>query len=37
MVWCAVAIGLIISDRRLWRSPAPATVQLAYVGESRVR
>jgi hypothetical protein len=39
VVWCAVAIGLVIFDRQLWRGPAPAraTVQPAYGGESRVR
>ncbi len=38
-VWCVVAIGLVIFDRQLWRgpAPAPATVQPAYGGESRVR
>jgi uncharacterized protein len=38
-VWCAVAIGLVVFDRQLWRGPAsaPATVQPAYGGESRVR
>ena len=39
VVWLAVAIGLVIFDRRLWGgpAPAPATVQPAYGGESRVR
>jgi membrane protease YdiL (CAAX protease family) len=40
VVWLAVAIGLVIFDRRLWRgpAPAPATMQPAsYGGESRVR
>jgi hypothetical protein len=39
VVWCVVAIGLVIFDRRLWGgpAPAPATVQPAYGGESRVR
>jgi membrane protease YdiL (CAAX protease family) len=38
-VWCAVAIGLVVFDWRYWRgaAPAPATVQPAYGGESRVR
>src|SRR5215208_5457088 len=36
-VWCAVAIGLVVFDWRLWRGPAPATVQPAYQAESRVR
>jgi uncharacterized protein len=38
-VWCAVAIGLVVFDRRLWRgpAPAPATVQPTYQAESRVR
>jgi hypothetical protein len=38
-VWCAVAIGLVIFDWRFWRgpAPAPATVQPAHGGESRVR
>jgi uncharacterized protein len=36
-VWCAVAIGLVVFDRRLWRGPAPATVQPTYQAESRVR
>jgi uncharacterized protein len=39
VVWLAVAIGLVIFDRQLWRgpAPAPARVQPAYGGESRVR
>jgi uncharacterized protein len=39
VVWCVVAIGLVIFDWRFWRGPgpAPATVQPAYEGESRVR
>jgi uncharacterized protein len=39
VVWCVVAIGLVIFDWRFWRgpAPAPATVQPAYGGESRVR
>jgi membrane protease YdiL (CAAX protease family) len=39
VVWCVVAIGLVIFDWRFWRgpAPAPATVQPAYEGESRVR
>jgi uncharacterized protein len=38
-VWLAVAIGLVLLDWRSWRSPAPApaTFQLAYEGESRMR
>jgi membrane protease YdiL (CAAX protease family) len=38
-VWCVVAIGLVVLDWRFWRgpAPAPATVQAAYEGESRVR
>ena len=38
-VWLVVAIGLIVFDLRLWRSPAPrlATMQPAYRGESRAR
>jgi hypothetical protein len=38
-VWLAVAIGLVVFDWKAWRgpAPAPATVQLAYEGESRVR
>ena len=39
VVWCVVAIGLVIFDWRFWLgpAPAPATVQPAYEGESRVR
>jgi membrane protease YdiL (CAAX protease family) len=37
VVWFVVAIGLVILDWRFWRGPAPATVQPAYGGESRVR
>jgi uncharacterized protein len=39
VVWLAVAFGLVVLDRQLWRgpAPAPATVQPAYGGESRVR
>ena len=38
-VWCVVAIGLIVFDRKAWRgpAPAPATLQPAYGSESRVR
>jgi hypothetical protein len=38
-VWLAVAIGLVVFDLKAWRgpAPAPATTQLAYEGESRVR
>jgi uncharacterized protein len=38
-VWCVVALGLVVLDWRFWRGPvpAPATVQPAYEGESRVR
>jgi hypothetical protein len=38
-LWCAVAIGLVVFDWQFWRgpAPAPATTQLAYEGESRVR
>jgi membrane protease YdiL (CAAX protease family) len=38
-LWVAVAIGLVVFDWHSWRgsAPAPATVQPAYVGESRVR
>jgi uncharacterized protein len=38
-VWLAVAIGLIVFDWKAWRgpAPAPATTQLAYESESRVR
>ena len=41
VVWCAVAIGLVVFDWEFWRSPAPtpATVpgQPAYESESRVQ
>ena len=41
VVYCVVAIGLIIFDLRLWRGPAPASATMqpaaAYGGESRVR
>ncbi len=39
VVWCVVAIGLVIFDWRFWRAPAPepATVQPTYEDESRVR
>ena len=39
VVWCAVAIVLVVFDWRLWRGPAPAaaTVQPAYQAEPRVR
>ncbi len=39
VVYCVVAIGLVIFDRQLWRGPAsaPATVKPVYGGESRVR
>jgi len=39
VVWFVVAIGLVILDWRFWRgsAPAPATVQSAYGGASRVR
>jgi membrane protease YdiL (CAAX protease family) len=39
VVWCAVAIGLVVFDWRFWRAPAPAsaTMQLRYEGENRVR
>jgi membrane protease YdiL (CAAX protease family) len=38
VVWCAVAIGLVVFDWRFWRdpAPAPATVQPAYEGGPRV-
>src|SRR5215213_6879185 len=38
-VWLAVGIGLVIFDRKAWRgpAPAPARVQPANGGESRVR
>ena len=39
VVWCAVALGLVVFDWRFWRglAPAPATVQPMYEDESRVR
>ena len=39
VVLCVVAIGLVVFDWQFWRSPAPtpATVQLAYEGESQVQ
>jgi uncharacterized protein len=40
VVWCVVAIGLVVFDWRFWLGPAPtrATVRpAAYEGESRVR
>jgi membrane protease YdiL (CAAX protease family) len=39
VVAIAVAIGLVVFDWKAWRgpAPAPATTQLAYEGESRVR
>jgi CAAX protease family protein len=39
VVASAVAIALVVFDWKAWRgpAPAPATVQLAYEGESRVR
>src|SRR5215211_5676589 len=39
VLWLAVVIGLVIFDWRSWRgpAPAPATLQPAYGGESRVR
>jgi uncharacterized protein len=39
VVWCAVAIGLVVFDWRFWHSPAPATatVQPANESGSRVR
>src|SRR5215210_1320970 len=37
VVYCVVAIGLVIFDWQLWRGPAPATVKPAYGGERRVR
>jgi len=39
VVYCVVAIGLVIFDWQSWRgpAPAPATVKPAYGGESRVR
>jgi hypothetical protein len=40
-VWLAVAIGLVVFDRKSWRGPAPAeattVLQPEYEGESRVR
>ena len=38
LVYCIVAIGLVIFDWQLWRGPAPAPTiaQPAYGGESRV-
>jgi len=27
-VWCAVAIGLVYFDRRVWRGPAPASATM---------
>jgi len=39
VVWIVVAISLVVLDWQFWRgpAPAPATVQPAYGGESRVR
>jgi membrane protease YdiL (CAAX protease family) len=39
LVYCIVAIGLVIFDWQLWRGPAPAPTiaQPVYGGESRVR
>lgn len=40
VVWCTVALVLVVLDRRFWRGSAPAgvaTVQSAYGSESRVR
>ena len=39
VVLSVVAIGLVVLDWQFWRgpAPAPATVQLAYEGESRVQ
>lgn len=39
VVWCVIAIGLVVFDWRFWCGPAPAaaTVQPAYGSESRVR
>ena len=39
VLWCAVALGLVVFDWRFWRglAPAPATVQPMYEDESRVR
>jgi hypothetical protein len=40
-VWLAVAIGLVVFDRKSWRGPAPAeattVLQPEYEGERRVR
>jgi membrane protease YdiL (CAAX protease family) len=39
-VWLAVAIGLVVFDRQLWRGPAPAPARAqpaSYGGERRVR
>ena len=39
IVWLAVALGLVLFDWRLWRSPAPAgaTMLPAYQTEPRAR
>jgi uncharacterized protein len=39
VLWLAVAIGVVIFDWHSWRdsAPAPATMQPAYGGDSRVR
>jgi len=39
VVWCAVAIGLVVFDWHCWRgtAPTPATVHPVYEGESRVQ
>ena len=44
LVWCAVAIGLVVIDWRFWGSPSPAQATMqpaygepAYGGEQRVR
>jgi uncharacterized protein len=39
VVWIVVAISLVVLDWQFWRgpAPAPATVQPAYGGESRVQ
>ena len=39
VVWCAVALGLVVFDWRFWSglASAPATVQPMYEDESRVR
>jgi hypothetical protein len=39
VVWSAVAIGLVLLDRRLWRRPAPkqATVEPVRVSEGERR